>query len=135
MLNVPAESLRFADCAAIAPDGRRVSLEEIVLFSRDHDQKELMCAESFASQAAVMSYGTHIAKVREKSLILTVKDLAIDGQTLMKELLLKPGPQLGEILRDLLEKVVDDPGLNEQEKLLALAKEHVRRSSQEKSSS
>lgn len=64
MLGVPAETLRFADRAAIAPDGRRVSLEEIVLFSRDHDQKELMCAESFASQAAVMSYGAHIAKVR-----------------------------------------------------------------------
>lgn len=64
MLDVPAEALRFADRAAIAPDGRRVSLEEIVLFSRDHDQKELMCAESFASQAAVMSYGAHIAKVR-----------------------------------------------------------------------
>lgn len=64
MLGVPAETLRFADRAAIAPDGRRVSLEEIVLYSRDHDQKELMCAESFASQAAVMSYGAHIAKVR-----------------------------------------------------------------------
>ena len=64
MLDVPAESLRFADRVAIAPDGRRVSLEEIVLYSRDHDQKELMCAESFASQAAVMSYGAHIAKVR-----------------------------------------------------------------------
>jgi CO/xanthine dehydrogenase Mo-binding subunit len=64
MLDVPADSLRFTDRAAIAADGRRVSLEEIVLFSRDHDQKELLCAESFASQAAVMSYGAHIAKVR-----------------------------------------------------------------------
>ncbi len=64
MLEVSAESLRFADRAAIAADDRRVSLEEIVLYSRDHDQKELMCAESFASQAGVMSYGAHIAKVR-----------------------------------------------------------------------
>ncbi|HWQ96817.1 MAG TPA: molybdopterin cofactor-binding domain-containing protein [Clostridia bacterium] len=64
MLGVPADSLRFTDRAAIAADGRRVSLEEIVLFARDHDQKELLCAESFASQAAVMSYGAHIAKVR-----------------------------------------------------------------------
>jgi len=64
MLEVPAESLRFADRAAIAADGKRVTLEEIVLYSRDHDQKELMCAESFASQAGVMSYGAHIAKVR-----------------------------------------------------------------------
>jgi len=61
---VPADSLRFSDRFAITQDGRRVSLEEIVLYSRDHDQKELMCAESFASQAAVMSYGAHIAKVR-----------------------------------------------------------------------
>ena len=64
MLAVPAESLRFSDRSAISADGRHVSLEEIVLYSRDHDQKELMCAESFASQASVMSYGAHIAKVR-----------------------------------------------------------------------
>jgi len=64
MLDVPADSLRFSNRAAHAQDERSVSLEEIVQFSRDHDQKELMCAESFASQAAVMSYGAHIAKVR-----------------------------------------------------------------------
>lgn len=76
MLGVPADSLRFADRAAITPDGRRVSLEEIVLYSRDHDQKELLCAESFASQAAVMSYGAHIAKVRVDSETGEVKVLS-----------------------------------------------------------
>lgn len=64
MLSVPAETLRFAGRKAIAPDGAGVSLEQIVLFARENDQKELLCADSFASQAAIMSYGAHIAKVR-----------------------------------------------------------------------
>lgn len=64
MLSAPAASLRFVDRRAIAPDETSVSLEEIVQYAREHDQKELLCSDSFASQAAIMSYGAHIAKVR-----------------------------------------------------------------------
>ena len=64
MLNTPAEHLRYENRMVSAPDGAAVSLEEIVQYAREHDQKELMCADSFASQAAIMSYGAHIAKVR-----------------------------------------------------------------------
>jgi putative nucleotidyltransferase with HDIG domain len=52
-------------------------------------------------------------------------DLTIDGNDLMKELSLKPGPILGEILDKLLEKVLENPELNEKEKLLEEAKKLI----------
>ncbi len=53
------------------------------------------------------------------------RDLKIDGNDVMKELRLQPSPEVGRILRALFEKVLDDPTLNEREKLLALAKEEA----------
>jgi tRNA nucleotidyltransferase (CCA-adding enzyme) len=55
------------------------------------------------------------------------RDLKIDGNDVMKELGLSPGPEVGRILRALFEKVLDDPKLNEREKLLAMAKEVVQK--------
>ena len=52
---------------------------------------------------------------------LSVKDLAIDGKTLMRELGIKSGPEVGAILNQLLEYVVDDPENNQHEVLLTEA--------------
>lgn len=49
-------------------------------------------------------------------------DLAVSGRDLM-ELGIAPGPELGRVLDRLLEAVIDNPGLNEREKLLALARQ------------
>lgn len=49
---------------------------------------------------------------------LSVRDLAVDGQDVMKELCLAPGPRVGEILDQLLEQVLEDPPLNRREVLL-----------------
>ncbi|MFH2022212.1 MAG: CCA tRNA nucleotidyltransferase [Patescibacteria group bacterium] len=54
---------------------------------------------------------------------LAVTDLAINGRDLMQALNLQPGPKIGQILALLLEKVLDQPELNQKEKLLELAKE------------
>ena len=51
---------------------------------------------------------------------LTIGDLALDG-TDLKELGLSPGPQFGEILRYLLEEVLDRPEVNNRSDLKALA--------------
>ncbi len=51
---------------------------------------------------------------------LTIADLALDGSDL-KELGLPPGPQFGEILRYLLEAVLDRPELNNRADLERLA--------------
>ena len=50
--------------------------------------------------------------------------LAIDGTDLQHELGLLPGPQIGHILDELMETVLDDPALNRREALLELAR-HV----------
>jgi tRNA nucleotidyltransferase (CCA-adding enzyme) len=51
---------------------------------------------------------------------LSVGDLAVDGHDVMRTLALLPGPRVGQVLNDLLEKVLDDPKLNERETLLKL---------------
>jgi tRNA nucleotidyltransferase (CCA-adding enzyme) len=56
---------------------------------------------------------------------LAVTDLAIDGHNLMTELQLKPGPILGKVLDELLEKVLENPELNVKEKLLSEAKKII----------
>lgn len=55
---------------------------------------------------------------------LEVGDLAIDGSDL-RRLGLKPGPLYGEILRELLERVVEEPALNQRERLLEIVERRV----------
>jgi tRNA nucleotidyltransferase/poly(A) polymerase len=52
-------------------------------------------------------------------------DLAVDGDDLMRALALAPGPALGRLLDELLERVLADPMLNERGRLLAIARELV----------
>jgi len=54
---------------------------------------------------------------------LSVSDLKIDGKDVMKELKLKPGPKVGEILNTLFEEVMEDTSKNEKEYLLKRVKE------------
>jgi len=65
----------------------------------------------------------HVAKVIAQGAAFSVKDLALDGGTLIKELGIKPGPDIGRVLRALLEEVVEEPSLNDRETLLARARE------------
>ena len=51
---------------------------------------------------------------------VTIRDLAIDGRAVMEALGLPPGPGVGKALEFLLGRVIDDPGLNRPESLLAI---------------
>ena len=51
-----------------------------------------------------------------------MKDLAVCGRDLI-DLGIKPGPAMGAILDELLNKVIDDPALNDREVLLEIVKE------------
>ncbi|NCD01219.1 HD domain-containing protein [bacterium] len=53
---------------------------------------------------------------------VSVKMLKVNGDILMKELKIDPGPKIGTILDILLFKVLEDPKLNTEEKLLAETK-------------
>lgn len=87
-------------------------------------------------QADIRGHGVHVTEglenlsaLRERfdrelaqSNALTMKDLAVDGRTLMNRLSLQPGPAVGELLRALLQHVIDHPEDNEQSRLLDEAK-------------
>ncbi len=56
------------------------------------------------------------------------RDLTVDGNDIMRELGIPPGPEVGRIQDELFERVLDEPALNEPERLIALAREiHSRR--------
>lgn len=65
-----------------------------------------------------------VKNILENKEPLTIKDLDIDGSILIKELELKPGKILGDILNYLLEKVLDDKNLNYKDTLIDLAKNY-----------
>ena len=61
--------------------------------------------------------------IRDKD-CFTVKQLDITGKDIM-ELGIPAGPKIGEILNYLLERVMDDPSLNENDKLKHMIEEHL----------
>jgi tRNA nucleotidyltransferase/poly(A) polymerase len=64
-----------------------------------------------------------IKKVISEQDALHIKDLAVNGNDVMKTLNIKPGPKVGEVLNRLLDKVLDKPELNTKPKLLKLINE------------
>lgn len=62
-----------------------------------------------------------IAAVMSQGAALTTKQLAVSGHDLMRALKLPPGPAVGQLLRSLLELVLDDPTLNQPDALLERA--------------
>ena len=55
---------------------------------------------------------------------LSVADLKINGKDLI-ELGVKPGPEMGEILRSLLDKVLEDPELNNKDTLISIISKKI----------
>jgi poly(A) polymerase/tRNA nucleotidyltransferase (CCA-adding enzyme) len=53
----------------------------------------------------------------------SLKDLQIDGNDVMTELGIPPGPRVGRILNELFERVTDDPSLNTRERLLEIVRQ------------
>lgn len=56
---------------------------------------------------------------------LVIGDLAVSGASLIAELGLRPGRQIGRLLDVALDAVLDDPGRNRADVLYALAREHA----------
>ena len=63
-----------------------------------------------------------IAKVASEDAALRVTDLAIDGKDVMRVLGIPPSRRVGEVLEQLLEKVLDDPKLNDRDTLETLVR-------------
>ena len=63
-----------------------------------------------------------IARELEAQVALDLADLAIDGGDLIDQLGLVQGPSIGALLEALLDRVVEDPALNDRPTLLLLAR-------------
>lgn len=98
---------------------RKVGLENI------NDILDLREADRLGSGARKTSWRLEEMKERMISQLhqpFSITDMAINGHDLMENLELKPGPQLGKILNELFERVLENPELNTKEVLLAEAK-------------
>jgi tRNA nucleotidyltransferase/poly(A) polymerase len=60
------------------------------------------------------------------TVVTQVQDLAIDGYKVMEVLGFSPGPEVGKILKYLMEKITDDPELNEETRLTLLLEQMKR---------
>jgi tRNA nucleotidyltransferase (CCA-adding enzyme) len=106
---------------------RRVGKERLLdLYRLNEADVRAKGLDATADLAALEALKVHVQRVLDAGAALTTHDLKIDGNMLMKELALAPGPILGGILRHLLELVIADPALNEPEALLDLARAYVR---------
>lgn len=83
---------------------------------------DISAMKSRVGAAHLKSLGKRIDKVFKEENALHVADLKINGNDIMSELKIKPSPEVGKILNRLLEKVLDDPALNEKEKLMRLVR-------------
>jgi putative nucleotidyltransferase with HDIG domain len=75
-----------------------------------------------AEATGVAELEARVTAILAGPVVLDRRDLAVDGDDLITELGLEPGPRLGRILDALLERVVADPSLNERPTLLLLAR-------------
>ncbi|HEY7737811.1 MAG TPA: HD domain-containing protein [Candidatus Limnocylindria bacterium] len=75
-----------------------------------------------ARDAAAAELEARVATLSD-SAVLTVTGLAVDGEDLMRELALEPGPEIGRLLDVLLQAVLDDPARNQRDTLLGIARE------------
>lgn len=65
----------------------------------------------------------HELKPSSGSTALSIKDLAINGKDILNTLGIQPGPEIGTLLKGLLERVLDTPELNNRDELLQLAEQ------------
>jgi putative nucleotidyltransferase with HDIG domain len=71
-------------------------------------------------------FSERVTEVLDAGRAFTVRQLAVSGNDIMERLKLPPGPRVGIILEELLKSVLEDPGLNEKEKLLQIAERLLR---------
>lgn len=99
---------------------RKVGLEHI------EDMLDLRAADRLGGGASETSWRTEefkkrIIEVQKEP--FAISDLKIGGKEVMKELKLSPGPKVGEILKKLFDKVVENQLPNEKKVLLEKLKE------------
>ena len=65
----------------------------------------------------------YYTQIIEENQCLSLKDLAVTGKDLITELGMQPGKEIGTTLHTLLDRVLDEPSLNERNVLLDMARQ------------
>lgn len=89
------------------------------------DMLDLRTADRIGSGATPSSWRTELFKKRLEEVQkqpFQIKDLKIDGNQVMKILKIEPGPKIGEILKQLFDRVVEGKIKNAREDLLTYVK-------------
>jgi tRNA nucleotidyltransferase/poly(A) polymerase len=77
--------------------------------------------------ASIEEFARRVEDEINKKPAFGIKDLAIDGNDIMTEFSLEPGPIVGELLNYLLDMVLDEPNENNKERLIEIAREYFRK--------
>ena len=102
---------------------RRVGPENLEPLFALRDADDLAHGTGFSSRPDLDQLEARIEGIRERAEALGITDLAINGEDVMRELDIAPGPEVGRVLKELLERVLEDPALNERATLMKLARE------------
>jgi tRNA nucleotidyltransferase (CCA-adding enzyme) len=82
-----------------------------------------MCRENAAAfPEGLADFAARVHSVMQEGRAFSLRQLAVDGADIMEALSLRPGPVVGVILNELLQAVLDDPTMNDREKLLEMGK-------------
>jgi tRNA nucleotidyltransferase (CCA-adding enzyme) len=92
----------------------RVGLDraEAVLALADAEARALPASRAGRARREVAALRRSFADLRRSPPPLSTQDLALDGRAVMAILGAGPGPHVGEALRHLLDRVLEDPALN-----------------------
>jgi tRNA nucleotidyltransferase (CCA-adding enzyme) len=66
---------------------------------------------------------TRVQEEIERSTAFSPHDLEVDGNDVMRELGIGPGPEVGRVIAAVFERVLDDPDLNTRDRLIAVIHE------------
>ena len=101
----------------------RVQMERIALLFSLREADIVSRGRGEDPECETRELRARIARVAAEDAVLRVKDLAVNGADVMRALGVGPGPQVGKVLNRLLERVLDDPALNQKEMLERLIPE------------
>jgi tRNA nucleotidyltransferase (CCA-adding enzyme) len=110
--------------AAVRRFVRRVGLENI------DDLLDLARADAIGKGREVSAEINSLARLRERieqahadGAAFGLRDLAVNGSDVMQRLGIKPGPRIGKVLEELLQRVLEHPELNQRDALLLVVDE------------
>ncbi|MGD0782529.1 MAG: polynucleotide adenylyltransferase, partial [Candidatus Aminicenantales bacterium] len=93
----------------------RVGEEKIddIIALRRADQVGMCKENARAFPEGLARFAERVSHVLSQGRAFTVRQVAVNGRDLMERLGIPPGPQVGIILEELLQTVLEDPALNE----------------------